>query len=56
MVLNVYQGLAVCYLKLSHYSEAMQAIEEAMKLNNTSSQLFFRRAQVEFERKPQKIN
>lgn len=46
MLLNVYQGLAVCYLRLSHYSEAMAAVEEAMKMNNTSSQLFFRRAQV----------
>lgn len=46
MLLNVYQGLAVCYLKLHYYKNAQDAIAEAFKLNDKSSQLFFRRAQT----------
>jgi len=46
MLLNVYLALAACYLKLSHYSTALVAIEEGMKLNHATSQLYFRRSQA----------
>jgi ribosomal protein L12E/L44/L45/RPP1/RPP2 len=46
MLINIYLALSCAYLKLNHYSTAIVAIEEAMKLNNASSQLYFRRSQA----------
>jgi len=46
MLLNIYLALSCAYLKLNHYSTAIVAIEEAMKLGHPSSQLYFRRSQA----------
>ena len=46
MLLNIYLALACTYLKRNHYSTALVAIEEGMKLNAATSQLYFRRSQA----------
>jgi len=46
MLMNIYLALACAYLKLSHYSAAIVAIEEGLKLTTSSSQLYFRRSQA----------
>ena len=46
MLLNIYLGLASCYMNLYHYSTALRAIEEGFKISPSSSQLYFRRSQV----------
>ena len=48
MLLNIYLGLACCYMNLYHYSTALRAIEEGFKISPSSSQLYFRRSQVYF--------
>ena len=46
MLLNVYLSLSCAYLKLNHYSQAIVAVEEGLKISQNSSQLFFRRSQA----------
>jgi len=46
MLLNIYLSLACAYLKLNHYSTAIVACEEGLKLSQNSSQLYFRRSQA----------
>jgi len=46
MLINIYLALACAYLKLNHYSAAILAIEEGLKLNPANSQLYFRRSQA----------
>jgi len=46
MLVNIYLALACAYLKLNHYSMAITALDEGIKLNGMTSQLFFRRSQA----------
>jgi len=46
MLINIYLALSCAYLKLSHYSAAIVAIDEGLKLNGANSQLYFRRSQA----------
>lgn len=46
MLVNIYLALGCAYLKLSHYSAAITAIDDGLKLNNMTSQLYFRRSQA----------
>lgn len=46
MLVNIYMALACAYLKNNHYSMAITAIEDGLKLNNLTSQLYFRRSQA----------
>lgn len=45
MLLLTYLILAVCYMKEAHFKEALQSIEDAKKLNERNSLVYFRRAQ-----------
>mmetsp|Transcript_63253 Transcript_63253/g.87938 ORF Transcript_63253/g.87938 Transcript_63253/m.87938 type:complete len:287 (+) Transcript_63253:410-1270(+) len=44
MMMNIYLSLSCCYLKLHHYTQALEAIEEGIKIHNGNSQLLYRRA------------
>jgi len=46
MLVNIYLALSCAYLKLNHYSMAITAIDEGIKLNGMTSQLYFRRSQA----------
>jgi len=46
MLLNCYLGLACCYMNLYHFSNALEAVAEGLKVTQGSSQLLFRRSQV----------
>ena len=38
--------MACCYMQLSHFRLALQALEDAFEISDKNSQLLFRRAQV----------
>jgi len=45
MVLNICLALSVCYLNMYHFSTALEACEDGMKVAPGSSQIYFRRSQ-----------
>jgi len=46
MLLSIYLAIACCYLQLNHYTAAVSALEEGIKLTGANSQLYFRRSQA----------
>lgn len=46
ILIQIYYGICLCYMKESNYYEAVSVIEEALTINNLSAFLYFRRAQV----------
>ena len=49
LLLTVYMSLSCCYMQLSHFNLALQALEDAFAISEKNSQLLFRRAQVGIE-------
>eukprot|EP01017_Pseudomicrothorax_dubius_P029889 TRINITY_DN3671_c0_g1_i1.p1 TRINITY_DN3671_c0_g1~~TRINITY_DN3671_c0_g1_i1.p1 ORF type:complete len:559 (+),score=120.23 TRINITY_DN3671_c0_g1_i1:998-2674(+) len=46
VLVQLYLNICVCFMKLSHYKEAVAAANDGIALTNLSSQLYFRRAQA----------
>ena len=44
MLMGIYLNLCICYMKLNHFKVAQEAIEEARKISEKTSQIFFRRS------------